>query len=423
MSALAIIVAALFSAPGNVVARIDGTSITSEALTRRVEVSAVGMRPDRILGTMIDEALFAAEGRRLKLERSPHATTRFETLQRMQAGKVFLANEIAGKVSLDDGMLQRLFHSTADFAAFDLLTFQTSNDATAALERIKKGGSFAAEAPRATTSSVRPDPKGAPLVMRSQIYSSLATALFAAEPPAVVGPVQLAEGFAIARLLTKVTGTDAEFQNKRAALETHARSQLAEQMKSHVLAQLREQSRVKLDEAFLRSVDEVEPTQQQLEHVLASPGDRALRYDDIFENVRSIRATGGHMGAALRIAVAWRAIDARLLESVAVERGFLKAPEVVALRAEHETAAVGYAAMRRVIDAAPPPTKNEISRFYERNSAAFGRPLAEVRAQAAAGAFREKRDLAYAEAVAALRKKATISVDREALARVVRPGA
>ncbi len=259
--------------------------------------------------------------------------------------------------------------------------------------------------------------------MRAQIFSSLADALFAAAPQALVGPVQLAEGFGIARLLKKVTGTDADFQARRASLASHARISLTQQMKSHVLAKLREQDRVKLDEAFLRSAEDVEPTQQQLEHVIASPGGKPLLYGDVFDAVRAIRATGGHMGAALRISVAWQAVDARLLENVAVERGFLKAPEVVALRPQHEAAAVGYAAMRRVMDGAAPPTKAEIARFYERNASAFQRPLSAVKAQAAAGAAREKRDLAYAQAVEALRKKANISVDREALARAVRPDA
>jgi hypothetical protein len=77
----------------------------------------------------------------------------------------------------------------------------------------------------------------------------------------------------------------------------------------------------------------------------------------------------------------------------------------------------------RLMEGAPAPTGAEVEAFYARNAKAFARPLSEVRAQATAGAAREKRYAAFAQGVVALRQKATISIDRDAVARAARPGA
>ena len=348
---------------------------------------------------------------------------RLDAAQRQAAGALFLEKEIAGKIRIDEKALRNMFHTIADFAGFELLVFDTADHASAALGRIRKGASFATESTGAVSSRLVSDPKDVPLVTRGEISPPLAAALFGAAPGAVVGPVQLSEGFAVARLLKKQIGTEAEFASRRALIESHARKQQVDEMKHHVVTQLRERAHVTLDEAFLRSLPPGDLTPQQLEHPIAKAGGWVLRYGDIVEEVRAIRATGGHMGPSLRASVAWREIDSRLLQDVAVERGLLKAPEIVALRPEHEQNAVGYAAMMRIMDGTPAPTEREVARFYERNAAAFGQPLAQVRPRAAAGAASEKRQAAFVQAVGALRKKATISIDRGALARATRPGA
>jgi hypothetical protein len=259
--------------------------------------------------------------------------------------------------------------------------------------------------------------------MRGEIFPALASALFEAAPGSPVGPVPLTEGFGVARLLRKVVGADAEFEARRSSLAAYARKQVAGRMKGHVIAQLRETSKVTLDEAFLRSIDELEPTDQELQHVIATVAGRPLRYGDILDGVRAIRANGGHMGPSLRIAVASQEVDSRLLQQVAAERGFLNAPEVVAARADHEQAAVGYAALMSIMDSAPPPTERDIADYFQRNAEAFGRPFAQVLPRAAIGAAREKRQAKAVQTMAALRKKASISIDRGALERAARPRA
>src|SRR6266540_2927919 len=151
MSVLALVAALLWSgAPNEVVARVDGTTITGAAFARRLEATAstYRTRPEQILDTMIDEALLATEGRRLGLEGSPIAKARFEFAQRTEAGAVFLRKEIEGRIAPDEKNLRSLFHSTADFAAFELLTFDTTERASGALRRRARSGGRTGRAPR-----------------------------------------------------------------------------------------------------------------------------------------------------------------------------------------------------------------------------------------------------------------------------------
>jgi peptidyl-prolyl cis-trans isomerase C len=419
------LVAALLSAgaDADVVARVDGQAITSAAFARRFAADASKAyreRPDLILSTMIDEQLLTGEGHRLGLERSPVAQARFELLQRLEAGALFLRREIEGKISPSDQLLRETFHSTADSAAFEMLAFETSEQAAAALGRIRKGGSFAAEAPRAAHSQLQPHAEMAPLVIRAEMSPALAAALFGATPGSVVGPVELADGFGIVKLLRKNVGTEEEFARKREQLVAYAKIQLAERMKGHVLAQLRTDSKVTVDEAFLRSLPDGEPTAEQLDHVIATTGGGPIRYADLADDVRALSAARGHLGPSLRVTLAWRLVDQRLLQDVAVARGLLKDPALVALQAEHREAAVGWAAAVRLMDSASAPTDREIGAFFERNAASFDQPLPKVRPQATAGAAREKRQAAFSSGVAALRQKAAISIDRDALARAAK---
>lgn len=421
MNALALLALLLGAKPSElVVARVDGRTITADALASRIAATPAvpaPPQPEQVLSTMIDEALLTAEGVRLGLDRSPIATAHLDALLRKESAALFLEREIGGRSSPDEGTVRAMFHATADFAAFDLVAFASSEEAAAALARIQSGGTFAAEARRAVFARVHEPPAAAPLVMRAELPRELAAPLLGAAEQSLVGPVRLTDGFGVARLLRKVVGTEAELAARRPAIAAHAREQMAASMKQHVMEQLRQQLGVKLDESFLRAMETSEPSAAQLQHVLATVGKTPVHLSDIIDDIRGLRAGGGHMGPSLRVALAWRAIDERIAEQVALERGLLQDPAVVGQRSRLAAEATGYAAAMRLMNGAPPPTKAEVEAFYQRNSASFGRPLPAVRAEAAAGAAREKRYAALADGVAALRQKATISVDSAALAR------
>jgi hypothetical protein len=376
------------AAAPEIVATANGATITREQYERRVRnagAAAQGVAPEQIVSTLVDELLLAEAGRRAGLADSPAVRAKVDQAQRRAASELFLERNIEGKYVSDEKQLKESFHVTADFAAYDLLGYATKEDADAAATRLRGGKTFAQESDAAITRNVHPDPSAVPLTMRGQIDPDLAGPLFAAAPGAVVGPVTLKSGFVVARLHRKVIGSDAEFAARRASIDAQARKQFGTQMRKHVVDRLRAQEKVQLDEAFLRSVSP-DPTPAQLDHAIATVGKVPIRYGDIFDQVRKVGATAGHMGPAIRISVANLEIDARVLEKAAVDSGFLKLPEVVALRAEHEREAIGYAELQKLEAAAPP----------------------------------EKRAAHVAQVLGDLRKQATISIDREALARAAR---
>jgi hypothetical protein len=142
----------------------------------------------------------------------------------------------------------------------------------------------------------------------------------------------------------------------------------------------------------------------------------------VLPHVRTIAASsmGGHMtGPTVRIQTAWQEIDARLVQDLAVERGFDRRPEVTAQLPGTERNLLALAAAERIRAAAAAPSESEIKAFYDRNAKAFGRPFGQAIADAAAGAADEKRDAAVLARVEDLRKKAAIVVDQAALARAV----
>ncbi len=428
MTGSTLILAVFLCAGGDdVLARVDRAPITRAFFLARVDAAgpqAARVGPDGILDSIIGEILLASEGHRLGLERSPAVVARIEAGLRRAAGEAFVEKEIAGRIKPDDQMLRAMFHSTADFVSFESLTFAKVESAAAALERIRRGSTFAAEAKGAVVARIYADGAAAPLTMRGQVDRALADRLFEAPPGKVIGPIKLADGAAIARVIAKQVGTDETFAQRRASIAAYARKQLAAEMREHVVAQLRSSSGVTLDEAFLRSLGAGDPTPEQREHVLATVDGRPLRYRDIQDGIRAVgAAAAGHMGPAVRIRYAWQQVDARLVEGVAVKRGFLNASEVVRQRPEIERAAVAQAAMEKILAETPPPTEKEIEAFYRRNAERFGKPFSQVLPLAAAGAAQEKAQSAITQAVARLRKQASISIDREAVARAARGGA
>lgn len=426
MNGISLLVVGLLAGAGEeVVARVDGATITGGALVRRMEaVRSRGTRatPEQVLEGLVNEALLAKEARRLKLE--PGTGDRLETERRKVVAEIFIEKDVAGRADIGDSRLRELFHATADFAWFESLTFESVAQAEASLARIRGGATFAAEAPKAVVSRAYPNAATTPPMMRAQIAPALAKALFAAEPGAIVGPVTLEVGVTVARLVQKEVGTDATFAARRDALLKTARKQLAGQMRAHIAAQLRAKAGVKLDDAFLHGLQGVEASPQQLDHVLATVNGRPVRYRDIHGAVRGVSTGSGHMaGPGVKIQLAWQEIDTWLLADAARERGFDKDPDVLARMPEVERLVLGGAAHEALQRQAPAPSEKEIEAFYKRNAAHYRRPFEHVLPQAAADAAAEKRNAHVAALLHELRKRAAISVDPGALARAVRPQA
>jgi hypothetical protein len=421
VNAIALLWMVLAATPGDeVVARIDGATVTRAALLRRADAlrSERGTPPAaEVLDSLIVQSLLAAEGRRLGLEKDPRVAERIRAETASAATELLFEKDFAVRTEPPEARLREMFSSVADAIAYESLTFDGREAALAARDRIAKGSSLAAEAPRAVMSQLYPSAEAAPLVVRGQLDPALAKELFSSPPGTVVGPVELRVGVALARALRISRGTEQDYAARRPALVERARQQANKERLSHVQAQLRAQADVKLDEAFLKGLRGSQATPAELDHVIATVKGRPVRYREVQARLAGFGADGHLAGPGVRIQLAWQRVDAVLLEQLAVERGFDRAPEVAARRAEIERVALAEGAALRIQESAAPPTDREIEQFYQRNAQAFGRPFKEARAAAAAGARDEKRFRTLEARVAELRRKAVISVDQEALAR------
>jgi hypothetical protein len=420
---LALVVAA---PPGEqVVAKVGAVELRRADLDRRLAaISAQGRtaKPEVALDGLITETLLAEEGRRLGLAGTPAVAQMVDEQVRRAAAAAFTV-ELAAKAEVSDAQLRDLFHSTADLLTFDTLIYASREDAAAALQRLSQGARLESEVPRAVIARIFATPAEAKPITRAQLEPALATALVAASPGQLVGPVEGQNGWVVARLLKKELGTEAAFAARRASLTRFGKAQAAEQAKRHLVAQRRAKAGVTVDEPFLAATRGLEASPAQLDHPVAQVGGAPIRYRELVTALSGIAAAGGHGGASLAMKqqVLSSLVDERLLQDLALERGSDRAPEVVARRPDFERAALAQAAAQRILDGAPAPSETEIEDFYRANAAAFGRPFEEVLPAAAARAAEKKRAATLEARLKQLRKAASVSIDRSALPTVA-PG-
>ncbi len=414
-----LLVAALGAANGSaVIARVNGTEISSATVGRRIAAISDQRpaRPEDALQQLVTEAILAAEGRRMGLAGSPDVAAAVDRKIREAAVAALLDEAVAG-AKIDDATLRKSFHVTSDFASFDALFFGTRADAEAARQRLASGSTFAKEAPRAVVAQVSADPAAARPIMRGEIDPALAP-LFDVAPGQIVGPVQARNGWVIAKLIRKEIGAEDQFASRRPALAANARNAARAQIRGHLAQQSRAKAAVTIDEPFLRSLDGLGATPEQLGHVAATVNGRPILYRDVLPRIRVLASASGHGASAnVKLAVVSQVIDERALEDLAIERGHGKSPAVAALRPEIEQWAVASAAAEAIQAAAAAPSEDEIEAYYERNRARLGGSFSAALPAAAAGAAREKRLAALDARVTALRKRADITIDRGALAK------
>lgn len=414
--------AALVAGRGEVVARVDGVAITDDAVARGLEATRGRQgrpSPDDVVEVLIAELLLAAEGRKMGLAGTPEVALLVERQTRAAAAKAF-ADDLAAQVTPEEAMLRELFHSTADVVRFESLAFATRDEAKGALERIAGGATFAAVAPAAVVARVYDKPEEAPPSMRGELPAPLAASLFSAAPGDVLGPFDLTSSWLVARVLRKEVGTDDAFQANRESLVRHARSRLAVQARKHIVEQAKASIPVTVDESFLRNLAGAEATPAQLAHVIATVAGRPIEYREIHG---SVRALGGHLSSGVvKLQLARQEVEDRVFEQLAVDRGYAKRPAVSSREENFRRAALAAACADRARAAAPAPSEQEIQAFYRRNAAAYGRPFAEVLPRVAADAAAQKREGAVSALVQELRRKASVSIDRQALARAARAG-
>jgi hypothetical protein len=378
----------LSSVPGDaIVARVGDTTVTAAMVAQQREnLRATGREtsPSESLESCINDVVLANEARRLGLASDPRVAELVANQQR-NAAVLLAERDFTPREPPSEAQLREMFQQVSDSCTYEQLAFEKAEAAQAARARIDKGGTFADEARTASYSRIFPDPQAAPVVLRSQVEPALAAALFAVPPRTVVGPVQVATGWSVARTLAVQRGTDAEFAARRQSLVERRGREVRQAAEKHVVEGVKKKSGVKVDEAFLRALDGAQATPSDLAHVIAKVGDRQLRYRDIYPQVQQgVQAFRHAAGPGYKVALAWSAVERMLLEDLAVER-YGKSPELVGRAAEFERVALVQLAVDRHVSKLPA----------------------------------EKRPQALAAEIDKLRKASKITVDGAALAQAL----
>lgn len=411
---IGVLPALLLQATSPVVARVGPASITQDDVKARLAV--MSQRGDHggpldALNGLIGEALLEQEARRIGLAEGPAVKAKVEREQRRLAGEHLVERDLVANAKPTDAELRAHYHSTADSVRLDLLVFENEAAASAAAGRIAKGADLAAEAAGAVA---HPTPT---TTMRAQVDPKLAALAFQAPIGAVQGPVPASAGFAVFKVIDRAVGDEAGFQVQRQALLEHATKLAVDRARAHLASQLRAKHGVKLDEAFLDGLPRgTEATPQQLGHVIATVGGRPLTYGEILPAVRQLQAASRHPASAqVKKELAWKEIDGRLIEDLAISRGYGDAPEVKARIPALQSAALTQALAEQVAAAAPKPTEAEVAAFYKKHEKEIGQPLDKVRATIATRLAADKRTEAVLAKVRELRGRADVTIDQSAL--------
>lgn len=324
------------SAGQEVLARVDAITVTRADLDERMRVLGQARRagaPEQALSDLVDEALLAAEARRLGLHATPEVEEDVARERRRLAGAAFLSTA-ADSLKPSEPQLRELYHLAADQVRLTLVKVATEAEARGIVERVRGGGDLAAEARGSIDPALAARKGDTGRVPRGNLDRALADAAFAAKPGDLVGPVKLQLGWAVARVVEREAAPEAGFAAKRPELEATSRASAMAELRAHLGQQLRRASGVKLDEDFLRGLGtRIDVTRQELDHPIATVDGKPIPYRAIHpEAVQLFRAVRGHgAGATARIELAWREIDGRLLAREAAAKGLDRGPAVQAV--------------------------------------------------------------------------------------------
>jgi peptidyl-prolyl cis-trans isomerase C len=328
------------------VAKVGAVEITQADVAERLRVMASLRRPQApaaALGDLVEEALLAGEARRLGLDRDPAVVQAIARERRRLATEALLAHAAPDP---DEAELRALYHLTGDNVRLVLVKVDGEQDARAVFARLKAGGDIAAEARGSTDSGLAAAAGQIGLVSRAALDPALAAEVFRAAPGALVGPVKLEAGWAVARVEELHAADEAAFAARRDGIARFAREQRRTRARAHLLEQLRGKYPVTVDEAFLAAAARSAARDEDLDHAVATVAGRPVPY----RTVRDLAAGSdprGHGGAALA-SFARVEVDAILLEEEARALGLDGSPAVTATLPGIERYLLASAAVERI---------------------------------------------------------------------------
>jgi hypothetical protein len=345
--------------------RVEGYTLSGEAITRRAaQLRAEGrtFQPEQLVEALIDEAVLAADARRTGLDRNPGVVSAVEQEVARALANLYTEKSIAKAVSPTESDLLAVYHDRSDTVRLLMVVVETEAEAKVVKARLASGGEFALEAARSLDprSSSRKGDTGS--VSRMELDPALAKVAFEAPVGSLVGPVALEAGFAVARIVSREQASAEEFKARRATIEESVRKRGIASARKHLAEMQRTKAGATVDTAFLQALgSRPEPSKDDLAHAFATIDGRPLLYRALYPRVRALGS--GHLqNTASRTALAWSAVDERLLAKAAREAGLATSPEAQIDVAAGETQALAMAMaddLRRALPAAATPQERE----------------------------------------------------------------
>ncbi|HSN13436.1 MAG TPA: peptidylprolyl isomerase, partial [Anaeromyxobacteraceae bacterium] len=298
--------------------------------------------------------------RRTGLDRTPDGRAAVGANRQQVLAALYVEDSASRFPKQPDSELRELFHRGEDTARLVLVAVATQDEARAVRARVDAGGDLAAEAGRSLdpTSAAKKGDTG--VVPRITLDPALAALVFSARKGAIVGPVQLRNGWAVAKVLETSVGSEEAFKAARPRLEAFSQQQLLGQARAHALEMLRKKAKIDVDEKALASLgDRVEPSTDEAGRIVLKVDGRAFAYRDVLSTVRTTVSLA-HGSARVKTQAVSTFADEHLLATAAVERGLDRKPENVTLLVRNEVHSLAQFMGRKVlaeIAARTPPDK------------------------------------------------------------------
>jgi hypothetical protein len=332
-----------------------------DVATRAHELAREGKRipPEKIVDGLVLEASLAAEARRTGVDRTPDCRAAVAANRQQVLAALYSEDSASRFPKPPEAELREIFHRSEDTARLILIAVATRDEARAVRERVEKGGDLGAEAGRSLdpVSAAKRGDTG--VVARVALDPALAALVFKAPKGAIVGPVELRNGWAVAKVVEASIGTEDGFKAARPRLESVARSQLTGQARAHAIEMLRKSAKIEVLTNALSSLGgRIEPTPEEAGRTVLKVNGRAFTYRDVLPAVRSTVSLA-HGSSSARNQAIERFADEFLLAAEAVERGLDRKPENVTLLARNEVQALMRFMGRKVLAEIAANTKPE----------------------------------------------------------------
>lgn len=414
---------ALASGAGDVVATVDGKTVTrADVRERSSELRGRDMpaAAEDAAESLILELLLSGEARRSGLAEAPAVRARIAREVRRAATAAMLEQEVETFKPSDDE-LRRLYHATADSVRIKTLVFPSEDAARVNLALAQRSGSFDDAARSAVPGFAGPE-SASPRI-RGQLPAPLAELVFSLPVGGFGGPIELAAGWGIVKVLERTLGDDAGFAAQRDSIARFARQQAAEAARTHLKDQLRRGAKITVDDAFLESLGKrMDATPAERDHVVATVDGEQIRYREVEASIRSLSAGSGHLGGpTIRKRLVMNEVEDRLVEKAAERRGLPSSPKVTARVPSIERRVLATAVVDKARESASRPSEKELRAFYKSNVSATGQSFESTRASILGHLVESKRNEALEKMHRELRSRAAITIDREALRSALAP--